>query len=934
MKDNDRQGHSAKPNIAVVADPDGLAINLVEILLSEICRVNIISEKTASWSYLAKHLKSNNSLSVSQEREETSYDYVIYISSYFTNLNSKEISSYKNLETNRLNKVLDIKDENVKKIIFVFPYIQLDYFHKIHSLLLNKISTKTRKTIKYLFVGQPVGPRIVLSKKDVVSGIQRSLVVGESLVIPKIDGYVYPIDVRELARGIIKETFSFTSINSSAALIGSKYTYTDFIKRAVTNTGGVNAVGWDQEEFEFDERTIISSDIRNSIKNCLSWFEEGIPPYLLENISYDYTKSTSSKKLIYATTPVVKAVSTKKEVERPPTKKKEEKNKTAQRKDVKRNNLRYVKWPIIVLLFLLVIPYVFMFAGISSFALGARFLQRSDNTNAQNAFKMSENISGTSQNIFIFYSGIPLLGGVFEQQISTTGVLKNSSDLLLDINDVALDVTKLKKNIFSDDPYDIEDISSDMVLKLDSIYTKSAFIESEVENYKGLGSDYVSTLTGEFNTQKVRNEILAGKEIAKSLPHLLGSVEDKTYLILFQNNLELRPTGGFIGAFALATFSKGRLTDINVMDVYVADDQLKGNVNPPQPIKEYLNEENWYLRDSNWDPDFPTSAERAEWFVDKEVSENVDGVIVVDLEFVKDIIETKGVLYLSEFNKELTADTLYEVAQEESEKDIFPGVKNKAFFLTALSQGIIDLVSSGDLDEFQLAKTVYTNLEEKHVQVFLHDKNSQEAISNAQWGGEVKIPGCDIDNCYADFFGIAEANFGKNAANYFINRSMESIIQLSEEVVEREVEITLTNNANLALGDKAKYTTYLRIMVPRDSFFGEVEMLGSDSNTIQPEIKYYDNRVEAGVLTTIMPGGEKIIKYKWTGRTQLDFSERGEYRMYVRKQAGTLEDPLTMAFGFPDNVNIYGNPAFSLTKEGYSGYNTTLINDKYVLIYW
>ena len=380
---------------------------------------------------------------------------------------------------------------------------------------------------------------------------------------------------------------------------------------------------------------------------------------------------------------------------------------------------------------------------------------------------ISENMSGASQNIFIYFSGIPFIGSVFEQEITSTGVLKNSSDLLLDINDLSIEISELTNNVFSDDPYEISDISSDIALKLDSIYKKSAFIESEVGDYKGLGSNYISKLTGEVNTQKVRNEILAGKEIAGNLPVLLGVEKDKTYLIIFQNNLELRPTGGFIGAFALATFSKGRLTDINVMDVYLADEQLKGDVEPPEPIKNYLNETNWYFRDSNWDPDLPTFAERAEWFLDKEVLVDVDGVIVVDLELIKDIIGIKGSLYLADFNKKITSDNLYEVAQEESQKDLFPGDKKKAIFLTSLSQGIVGLISSGDIDDFQLAQTIYSNLEERHAQIFLHDEASQDAISKAQWGGEVKIPSCEMDNCYADFFGIAEANFGKNTANYF-----------------------------------------------------------------------------------------------------------------------------------------------------------------------
>ena len=68
--------------------------------------------------------------------------------------------------------------------------------------------------------------------------------------------------------------------------------------------------------------------------------------------------------------------------------------------------------------------------------------------------------------------------------------------------------------------------------------------------------------------------------------------------------MELRPTGGFIGSYAIMTFDKGRLAEIVVNDVYTADGQLKGHVDPPEPIRKYLGEGGWFLRDSNWDPDF------------------------------------------------------------------------------------------------------------------------------------------------------------------------------------------------------------------------------------------------------------------------------------------------------------------------------------------
>lgn len=95
--------------------------------------------------------------------------------------------------------------------------------------------------------------------------------------------------------------------------------------------------------------------------------------------------------------------------------------------------------------------------------------------------------------------------------------------------------------------------------------------------------------------------------------------------------MELRSTGGFIGSFAVLSFENGKLYDMPIYDVYDADGQLKGHVEPPKPIKNILGEANWYLRDSNFDPDFPTSARRAEWFMKKTLNLDLDGTIAVNV---------------------------------------------------------------------------------------------------------------------------------------------------------------------------------------------------------------------------------------------------------------------------------------------------------------
>ena len=89
-------------------------------------------------------------------------------------------------------------------------------------------------------------------------------------------------------------------------------------------------------------------------------------------------------------------------------------------------------------------------------------------------------------------------------------------------------------------------------------------------------------------------------------PKVLGN---NTFIVLLQNNWELRPSGGFMGSYALVQFENNVLKDISVQDIYVPDGQIQGHVNPPKPVLQAFQQGFWRLRDANWDPDFQKSAE-------------------------------------------------------------------------------------------------------------------------------------------------------------------------------------------------------------------------------------------------------------------------------------------------------------------------------------
>ena len=103
----------------------------------------------------------------------------------------------------------------------------------------------------------------------------------------------------------------------------------------------------------------------------------------------------------------------------------------------------------------------------------------------------------------------------------------------------------------------------------------------------------------------------------------------REFLVLLQNEMELRPAGGFIGSYAVISVEDGKLINTQVQNVYETDGQLAGFVELPAAIKNYLGEPRWFMRDANWSPHFLQSAKDIRWFYEKSTGRKVDGVIGV-----------------------------------------------------------------------------------------------------------------------------------------------------------------------------------------------------------------------------------------------------------------------------------------------------------------
>ncbi len=476
----------------------------------------------------------------------------------------------------------------------------------------------------------------------------------------------------------------------------------------------------------------------------------------------------------------------------------------------------------------------------------------------------------------------------------------------------------------------LEEITS-LVLGKEGGDLKKIVGEARVE--LDLAWETLSLIEGElkkkpiFEMPNMREKIEIGREFLAVAPDFFGVSQKKSYLVLLQNNMELRATGGFIGSYALVIFENGRLLDFQVEDVYTADGQLKGHVEPPEPIKKYLGETGWYLRDSNFEPDFPKTAEKVKWFFKKETGRVVDGVIGVNLFVAQKILKAMGPVELPDYQETITADNLFERAEYHSEFGFFPGSTQKRDFLSLLASRLFQELNQTK-DWLKLGGALFEGLEGRQILLNLDDERVMRMIRRHHWDGRIlENAQCLMvkAQCIPDYLMIVESNFGINKVNYFIERSIHHQIELGE-AIEEELTINYQNNSPIQTWPGGDYKNYLRVYTPLGSQFLGVKINGMSLDSGKIDFSSTAGKTVFGFLVKVPVGEEKEVNLNY--RLPFRLEEVDVYSLYFQKQSGMDEDSLDVLINYPASLKLTKISPQALTGPQAILYNTNLSRDR------
>jgi hypothetical protein len=380
------------------------------------------------------------------------------------------------------------------------------------------------------------------------------------------------------------------------------------------------------------------------------------------------------------------------------------------------------------------------------------------------------------------------------------------------------------------------------------------------------------------------------------IPQLIPADKKITVMVLLQNNLELRPTGGFIGAAALLTFDHGKLLSYDTRDIYDLDSNLKGVVNPPEELRTYLGESSWYFRDANWYPDFLDTATTANWFLEKEWGSRADVVVGINLNTIKVLLQTIGSVTLPD-GQVINADNLMASAFNYQDAPTGKPENKKTEFISLFLKPLIDQVTTSSTDKVSNIIAAFGQAANQgEVTIIASSPAVVASLVEAGWSGKLPTQQCQsyqTSPCTADFLAVNEANVGINKDNYYVTRSINHSLSLTETAATHQHTIVYTNKAPNDSWPGGTYKAYVRVIVPPQAVNTTISLNGAvvpASNTKQTTTTNYQ---QIGFMVEIKPLESATISVNY--QMPLDPSYQS-YSFFTMKQPGASVDPIKITF--------------------------------------
>ncbi len=618
---------------------------------------------------------------------------------------------------------------------------------------------------------------------------------------------------------------------------------------------------------------------------------------------------------------------------------------------------------------------------------GSRGIQDKNFNEAESEFKTAEDNFLKAQdeikNLSLFFG---VLGNVIpKKEIKLAGEADNileagslSARIGIDLNDLLSD-------------FDSKDIKAEKIINSLSDKTKS--LEENILKLNLIINDIDPKIIPEeyyedFQNIQEKFSLLSGtisefSKLIKALKIFSGFYNDERYLLVFQNNTEMRGSGGFIGSYALADLRNGEIINLEIPKggSYDTEGGLYEKIIAPKPL--HLVNPLWHFWDANWWPDWSMSAEKLMWFYEKSGGPTVDGVIAFTPTVLERMLEIIGPLDMSlEYGKIIDAHNFWEITQEiveekprEEKTEINSGeIKNepKKIIGDMMHEIIYKLKDGLDKEKIlSLANSLNRSLDEKHLMFYFKDSELKNIAEDYGWDGKIR-------DSSGDYLMVVNSNIAGAKSDKSIKEEIMHQSEVQEDgSIINTLKIKRIHNAIRGtdfIG--VRNVDWLRVYVPLGSelisfkgaqkpdkyYFEDPDISWQEDEDVllnegqalthpESKTKIYEEKNKTVFANWCMvdPGEtiEIIIRYKLPFKMEFkteanNFKEKIEkyfnpnikplipYSILVQKQPGSLGSKFSSKLILSKNMQaVWSYP--SIVETEYGGWNVEdiLLTDKY-----
>ena len=436
--------------------------------------------------------------------------------------------------------------------------------------------------------------------------------------------------------------------------------------------------------------------------------------------------------------------------------------------------------------------------------------------------------------------------------------------------------------------------------------------------------------------------------LVHSAPHLLGVGKDgpQTYLLMIQNEDELRATGGFLTAVGSAVIKDGKLLSIDIESSNLVDDLSKLYPKSPWQLNEYMMAEFLVLRDANWFTDFPTSVEWIEYLYSYSRAHSVDGVIAIDQHVAVELLKVLGPIRVEDVSFDITNKNVLEYMRAAKEARP-PGTTSRwdrKQFISRMAKPLLEKVLNARGTTWsKLAPVLIKLLDERHILLQFDDSETTNLLERRKWDGAVRPPQD------SDYLMIVDSNIGFNKSNASLSTSLTYNVDLTSLTEPRgNLVVTHTNRSKsdllcaprldaVGVDMSEAYTmdachwTYLRVYKPEGTQLTNATppTIPAEQTLRQIEVPARVDLLEEEDISNVQAfGALLVVPQKETINISFEFSlpisilqkdttqDAWIYHLTLQKQPGTISTRVTISLLLPEGSDVINAPTELKQEQG------------------